>query len=129
LPGEVLYLDSSALVKLVVAEPESEQVAGLIGDWAVAASSVVARVEVTLVARRRGGRVVAQAGRVLAAVDLVPLEEAVLDAAHGLDPGLRALDAIHVGSAMSVGDDLGAMLTFDRRQRAAAVAGGIAVLP
>lgn len=129
MPGEVLYLDSSALVKLVVAEPESEQVAGLIGDWAVAASSVVARVEVTLVARRRGGRVVAQAGRVLAAVDLVPLEEAVLDAAHGLDPGLRALDAIHVGSAMSVGDDLGAMLTFDRRQRAAAVAGGIAVLP
>jgi predicted nucleic acid-binding protein len=57
-------------------------------------------------------------------------DEAIIElAASRADPGLRALDATHVASALSLGDDLGAMVTFDRRQRAAAAAAGLAVQP
>jgi predicted nucleic acid-binding protein len=100
-------------------------------EWPAVASSIVARVELGLAARRVGGRnVVAQAERVVAALDLVPLDDAIIELAAGRpDPGLRALDAIHVASALALGDDLGAMVTFDRRQRAAAAAAGLAVQP
>ncbi|MDQ6914417.1 MAG: PIN domain-containing protein [Actinomycetota bacterium] len=117
-------------MKLVLAEPESDEVIATAAEWSTAASSVVARVEVGLAARRVGGKAVAQADRVVAALDLVPLGADIVElATTRLDPALRALDAIHVASALSLGDDLGAMLTFDRRQRIAAAAAGLSVDP
>jgi uncharacterized protein len=123
-------LDSSALVKLIVAEPESGEVVDAVARWSAWASSIVALAEVGIAARRAGRDVVRRADRVLAALDLVPLDEAVVDLARtGFDPTLRALDAIHVASALAVGEGLGAMVTFDRRQRKAARHAGLAVVP
>ena len=128
--GDVLYVDSSALVKMVVAEAESEWTATAVGEWRVVASSILARVEVTMAARRRGPDVTAQADRVRAALDVVALDEAIVElATRRVPPGLRAVDAVHVASAMSLGDELGAMLTFDRRQSAAAADLDLPLLP
>jgi uncharacterized protein len=56
----------------------------------------------------------------------VPIDDPVLDLAAGLEPpALRSLDAIHLATALSLGDDLGAMYVYDERLRAAAIAAGL----
>lgn len=68
-------------------------------------------------------------GRTLAAFAFVPLDRRLLDAAGAL-PGacLRALDAIHVVSAVVVGEAIEAMLTYDERQQSTARRAGMQVL-
>ena len=41
---------------------------------------------------------------------------------------LRTLDAIHLASALSLGDDLAAVLTYDRRMADAAESRGLVVV-
>jgi uncharacterized protein len=54
-------------------------------------------------------------------VDLVGIDDRILDAAGILEPKvLRTLDAIHLATAMAVGDDLEAILTYDERMLEAA---------
>lgn len=56
------------------------------------------------------------------------MDPAILDAAAGLKPpDFRTLDAIHVASALSLGDDPHAFVTYDDRQAAAARKGGLRV--
>jgi predicted nucleic acid-binding protein len=64
-------------------------------------------------------------------VDLIGVSDRFLDAAATLDPPtLRTLDAIHLVTALSVGDDLDAVVTYDKRITEAARALGItAVAP
>jgi uncharacterized protein len=65
----------------------------------------------------------------LSMVALLPVDDAVLDVAGDLPPsGLRSLDAIHLATAISLGDDLGAFLAYDERLRQAALGHGLAVL-
>lgn len=72
----------------------------------------------------------ARADQVLAAVDLVPLDPDVVEwARRQAPPTLWALDAIRIGSALSLGSALGALLTYDRRQREAARDAGITTVP
>jgi predicted nucleic acid-binding protein len=133
MPGDVLYLDSSALAKLIVSEPETDETVEECAHWPVHASSIVAAVEVHLALRRSKPDEPARrrADQVLAALDLVPLDDVTAARASALEaaPQLRALDAIHLASALALDDDLGALLTFDRRQREAAEAAGVATLP
>lgn len=123
----VAYLDSSALVKLVVVEPESAALREAIKPWSGAlATSVIAHVEVPRAGLATGtslNRVVL----ILASVATVPLSDSV--SARGLQPpALRSLDAIHIASATSLGADLGVLITYDKRMQHAAAAVGIAVL-
>jgi predicted nucleic acid-binding protein len=118
----LLYLDSSALVKLVVAETETPALLAFLKGWPHRVSSALARVEVLRAVKRLGApaAVRRRAARVLARVALVRIDEPVLAAAVRLrPPELRTLDAIHIATAQSL-DDLGGIVTYDARLARAA---------
>lgn len=126
-----LYLDSSALVKLVQREAESDALRRYLrrhrADTRV--TSALARVEVIRAVAAGGAAAVAHARRQLARLDQVNVDRAVLDDAAMLSPGMlvRSLDAIHLSSARLVGADLRAIVTYDGRMSAAAAALGLVV--
>src|SRR6266498_3822544 len=127
--GKLLYLDSSAIVKLVVPEPETKALRELLWSWPERVSSVVARIEVERVARRIGGGAVRRGRTVLSRIALVDLDEDVVRLAAALDPAeLRTLDAIHLATAISLGRDLGAFCAYDVRLNEAALAKTVEVL-
>ena len=116
----MVYLDSSALVKLVIAEPESRALRHYLRDEPERASCALARVEVVRAVRGHGAAALARARRVLQRLHLVQIDEELLDAAAALDPRvLRSLDAIHFAAAQLFGDELTAVVTYDRRMAAA----------
>lgn len=127
--GSVAYLDSSAFVKLVIAEQESMALRRSITRWPQHASSTLLRSE-TIRALRRSGNTgqVPAARRLMRAVSMIRIDEPLLDRAADLEPGeLRTLDAIHLASALEIGPDLGVMIAYDIRLKAAAEAYGLAV--
>lgn len=127
--GSVAYLDSSAFVKLVIAEQESMALRRAITRWPQHASSTLLRSE-TIRALRRSGNTgqVPAARRLMRAVSMIRIDEPLLDRAADLEPGeLRTLDAIHLASALEIGPDLGVMIAYDIRLKAAAEAYGLAV--
>jgi hypothetical protein len=70
-PGTLLYLDSSAIVKLVAPEPETKALLSMLRSWPERVSSVVARIEVERVARRIGGGAIRRSQTVLSRIGLV----------------------------------------------------------
>lgn len=116
--GEVAYLDSSALVKLVVQEPESGTLTDFLAEWPVIAACALARVEVVRAVRAHGSAAIDRALQVLNRVTLLRLDDSLLDAAANLGPPrLRSLDAIHLATALTLGRDLGVLVTYDERMR------------
>jgi uncharacterized protein len=76
-----------------------------------------------------GEQVADSAQASLTDVALVPMDDAVLAIARRLDPSeLRSLDAIHLATALSIRDELGALFSYDDRLTAAAAAAGLLVL-
>jgi predicted nucleic acid-binding protein len=123
----VLYLDSSAIVKLVLHEPETSDLIQTVRADPEIVSSGLAWTEVVL-ATRRAGRSTGRAERVLDGIALVPIDEGILREAATLGPkDLRTLDAIHLATALSLRPDVGAMITYDVRQSRAAAALGLEV--
>jgi len=125
---EPVYLDSSALVKLVVAETESLALVAYLSEHPARTSSALARVEVTWAVRPHGRRAIARARELLTRIALLNLDEALLDAAAALEGDhLRSLDAIHIASAQTVTSGLAALVTYDRRMAEAASGIGLSV--
>jgi hypothetical protein len=125
----VVYLDSSALVKLVVREPESRALRAYLRRERERLSCGLARTEVLRAVRPLGPAAVETARRLLRSIDLVRLDETLLDAAGMLEPpSLRSLDAIHLAAAQLVAPTLHAIVTYDRRMAAAAAALGFPVV-
>ena len=126
-----LYLDSSALVKLVVSEAESSALRTYLAERRSDArmAAALARTEVVrAVAMHRSIEVVETARSVIARLHLVPLNNRLLDAAATkLPPELRTLDAIHLAAAMTA-PDLRAIVSYDRRLADAAATAGLAVV-
>jgi uncharacterized protein len=117
----VVYLDPSALVKLVVTEPESTALRRMLRKNPDRMSCALAKVEVLRAVRPHGAAAVATAQRLLRRLDLVQLDDELLDAAAMLDGGImRSLDAIHLAAAQTLGDDLGTVITYDERMATAA---------
>lgn len=112
-----LYLDSSAFVKLVVEEPESAAARAYLADHgARRVSSALLRTESLRAVRHLGPDALATIREGLRRVDLIGVDDRILDAAGILEPAvLRTLDAIHLATAMAVGDDLEAIVTYDER--------------
>ena len=78
--------------------------------------------------QRHGGAAVTRARRLLQRLHLVQLDDELFDEAAALDPGiLRSLDAIHLTAAQVFGDELTAVVTYDRRMREAATLLGLPV--
>lgn len=123
------YLDASAAVKLVVTEPESLSLRRFLAGRAANVSNRVLAVELVRAVRRRSPELLDQAGALLAVMDFVDLDPVVAEHAARLDPvGLRSLDAIHLASALALGDELDAFVTYDARQAEAARAVGLSVV-
>jgi uncharacterized protein len=125
-----LYLDSSALVKLVAPEAESRALFDFIRRYNERVSSALARVEVHRAVRRAGGSPAERrrADRVLAHVSLVRIDDPIIALAARLRPtDLRSLDAIHLATALSVSDDLAGIVTYDRLLAHAATAARLGV--
>lgn len=124
------YLDTSALVKLVIEEAESASlVAWLTSADREPVTSDLARTELARAVRRWAPDQAVAATQVLEAVSVIALATSTFDAAGRLDPvELRSLDALHLAAALELGDDLEAFVTYDDRQAAAARAYGIEVV-
>lgn len=126
-----LYLDSSALVKLVQREAESDGLRRFLHRRRSEdrATCTLARVEVVRAVAGGGPLAVAHARRQLARVAQINLDRELLDLAATLASGaaLRSLDAIHLAAAQSMGSDLTAVVTYDRRMQDAATELGFPV--
>jgi predicted nucleic acid-binding protein len=125
--ADVAYLDTSAAVKLLMTEPESPALRRWLRRRPARASAALLRVELVRVVRRAGlPRLIPEARKLLAGVHLIRLDDALLDRAADLDPiDLRSLDSIHLAAAVSLGEDLAAVVSYDERLLAAATSLGL----
>jgi hypothetical protein len=126
-----VYVDSSALLKLVLSEPERPALEQVLSRWPERISSVLLPIECRRIVLRAGNppEVVDRLEKELSGVTLIRLEEAVQTLAGAIGPPrLRSLDAIHLASALSIGDYPEAFVTYDDRLADAALAVGLNVL-
>ncbi|MGI8576184.1 MAG: type II toxin-antitoxin system VapC family toxin [Egibacteraceae bacterium] len=136
----LVYLDTSALTKLVVQEPETVALQAYLSrresDRLV--TSALARTELRRVAlrfnartetsRRQAPAVMQEVTALLGRIDLVRVGAAVLDRAGMLLPaGLRSLDTLHLATALRVGTGLRALVAYDLRLATAARDAGMPV--
>ncbi len=127
--AEVWYSDSSALVKMVIAEPESKALTRwLVGKTRFAACDLV-RVEVVRAVHASDPAAVPRAWQVIGELALIRLGGDLYEPAAVLDPpSLRSLDALHLASALSIGAELAGVLTYDQRMIEGAEALGMSVV-
>ena len=125
----VVYLDASALVKLVVREPESVALMEFLREHPDRVSSALALAEVPRALRRArfGAAERRRAREVLARVALVDIDRRALAAAAAIEPPtVRTLDAIHLAAAQTL-PALRAVVTYDIRMQAAAQSLGLPI--
>lgn len=125
------YADASALVKLVRSEAETAALLTFVQGADLISSALVLAEVPRAIRRATAGapdaevQMLEQAAAVLDAVALLPVDGTVLTAAGALsEPALRALDAIHVATALDV-PGLDAFMSYDRRQSAVARLAGL----
>lgn len=126
----MVYLDASAIVKLVVSEPESVALRCELARDAEWVSSALARVEVLRALRRTGATAdsLQFAEELMDRIALVAVDQPILNAAASAEPaGLQSLDSLHLATALSLAG-LDAFVSYDPRLGAAAVAAGLPVL-
>jgi predicted nucleic acid-binding protein len=119
----VWYLDSSAIVKLAVAEPESAPLAawrrGIGADDVLMTCELAVAEVLRAVARVDGDTTVALAH--LDSLEHLVVDRDLLLAAGRLGPSsMRTLDAVHLAAAMAAGEDLAGVVTYDARMTDAA---------
>src|SRR5438105_15714094 len=122
------YLDSSAIVKLAVEEPESTALRRYLRRRRPLVSSALARAEVGRALLPLGQGAVRRGQDVLSRLELIRINDRTLAAAGSLPPTeVRTLDAIHLATAQRLEGDLAKLITYDDRMRAAADAIGCPV--
>jgi predicted nucleic acid-binding protein len=115
-------------VKLPLQEPEQSALLAELANWDGYVSSALLGVEAIRACGRYGEDYATDARAFLADMALLPLDDAVLAEAASIDPAvLRSLDALHLATALSIQDEIGAFITYDQRLAAAAADQGLAV--
>lgn len=123
------YLDSSALVKLAVREPESATLRRYPSPQTALDHKCPLADEVARALLPFGPDAVARGDDVLRRLDVIRVNDRVLRAAGALLPlELRSLDAIHLATAIEIGADLSRVCMYDERMAAAAAELGLAVV-
>jgi predicted nucleic acid-binding protein len=123
-----VYLDSSAIVKLAVVEPESAALRSYLRRRRPLVTSSLARAEVGRALLPLGDAAVKRGQEALSRLELIRVGETVIaDAGRLLPADVRTLDAIHLATALQLGGDLACFVTYDERQRVAARANGCRV--
>jgi predicted nucleic acid-binding protein len=126
------YLDASALVKLATPESESDALRAELDSYDARVTNRLATVEVARALLRRGAASAALLDAVAEAftgLAIMELDGAIAEPAGRIGPPtLRSLDAIHLVSALSLREELEALVTYDTRLADAARAAGLTVL-
>jgi uncharacterized protein len=137
----IAYFDTSALIKLVIAEEGANQAKLL---WQQAGEVVVSRLAwpegiAALTAAHRGRRVSDEGYQTasdrlrvcLERCTMVSVADPLVDRAADLAAGydLRAADAIHLATALAVIEADSVFVTWDRRLRLAAIQAGLVSAP
>lgn len=125
--ADTAYLDTSAFLKLLVTEPESAALVEALTPWSSFASAALLRTETARALHRSGhSDILGSARRLLRTVHLIRIDDPLLDRAGDLPPvDLRSLDAVHLAAALSLGPDLGVVVTYDRRLQDAVLGQGL----
>jgi uncharacterized protein len=122
----LIYLDTSAFLKLVKPEPETAAFEAFVDGRADFVASALLAVEARRGALRRAPRSLPRVDLLLRDVELVAMSPAIVESASRLpDPLLRSLDAIHLATAILLRSDLELFVTYDSRLADAAAAYGI----
>ncbi len=122
------YLDSSAIVKLVVSEPESTALRRYLRRKGPLVTSALARTEIARALLPLGAVAIAQGAQVLLGLEVVRVSDRILRTAGAmLSYELRSLDAIHLATAVQLEDALSWVCTYDDRMATAATGLGFAV--
>ena len=126
---DLVYLDASALLKLVVVEPETAALRSYLADQGRSVTSLISRIEVSRALARRDFLDAVALDELWARVNLLPVALGTAEAAGRLGPStLRSLDAIHLASALSLLPELGPFVTYDARLGDAARGIGLQVV-
>lgn len=119
----MIYLDTSAFVKLVRAEPESDALGRYLAQWAEMplVSSMLLVLETRRAVHREDPSALTQADLLLTRVGRIGMTASLVESASRLpDRSLRSLDAIHLATALFLRDDLHSVVTYDKRLAAVA---------
>jgi uncharacterized protein len=125
----MIYLDTSAALKLVVAEPET----GALELWLAGhagiprVSSRLLRIEMLRAVTRAVPHQMSRANLVLSAIALLSMDDVAPTAEVIGDKTLRSLDAIHLATAHEIRTDLSAFVCYDKRLRDSAHALGLPI--
>jgi predicted nucleic acid-binding protein len=126
--ADVAYLDSSAFVKLIVQEPETEALQNYLQKWPRHTSSALLYAETIRAVWRLGSASIQLARARLDQLSLITIDRDILSTAAMAQPStLRTLDAIHLASALAIGPDLGTLISYDQRLNLAATELGITI--
>ena len=124
-----IYIDSSAIVKLAVAERESASLRRYLRRRGTLVVSALARTEVSRALLPLGPAAVQRGHDVLSRVELIRVSDRILREAGSLLPAeLRSLDAIHLATMRQLGGSLRRVVTYDTRMAAAASAMGMTTM-
>jgi predicted nucleic acid-binding protein len=128
-PRRLVYLDSSAYAKLVLEQSGHVELRRELAEWPGYVSSALLAVEAVRACARYGVAYANEARAWLEGIALLPIDDPVLDEATSLEPpALRSLDALHLATALSIRDDLGAFIAYDERLSSAAAERGLKVV-
>ncbi len=124
------YIDSSAFVKLISLEPETDALLAWLGTHRPTLfAGELLRTEVIRAVRRFDPGALVGAKELLQTVNLLAMPSMTFARAAELDPRiLRSLDALHLASALDLGDDLDVLVTYDDRLAEACALHGVAVV-
>lgn len=125
----VIYLDTSALGRVLLGEPDREIVLDSLADFDERVASKLLRLELRRLALREG--LLAEADQLLQGVALLPIDEALLAAAETVVPiEVASLDALHLATALRLAavGRLDALMTYDHQLARGAEHHGIRVL-
>jgi predicted nucleic acid-binding protein len=125
----VVYVDTSALARVLLDEPDRQLIGRSLTTFDQRVASRLLGVELRRVGLRR--ELASRAEALLADVSLLPIDEQILAAAETLTPpGVGTLDAIHMATALrtAADDGLDALMTYDKQLARGAEEHGIPVL-
>lgn len=100
-----------------------------LAEWDGYVSSTLLAVESIRACGRYGAKYAADARDWLVGLALLPLDDGIVDAATAIGPTpLRSLDTLHLATALSIRDDIGAFVVYDDRLATAAAEHGLPVV-